>query len=190
MQLDRLVRFHKTLGDKTRIRIIALLKNGPLHGQAIAGKLKLKAPTISHHIAKLKDIDVIYQRRDKNTIYFHLNERKLEQMSTAINRIGGEHMFEVFDINEEEKAKLIRNFTEKDGRLKQLPAQRKKKLVLLEYMLGGLEQGQSYEEKDINAHIQQYHDDFATIRREWIMAQFMYRENGIYEMNPRDMWPV
>lgn len=50
MQLDRLVNFHKTVGDKTRLRIIGLLKEGPLHGQAIAGKLGLTPPTISHHI--------------------------------------------------------------------------------------------------------------------------------------------
>lgn len=65
MQLNRLVNFHKTMGDKTRIRIISLLKNGPLHGQAIAGKLGLTAPTISHHIAKLREIDLVYQRREK-----------------------------------------------------------------------------------------------------------------------------
>ena len=41
MQLNELVNFHKTIGDKTRIRIISLLKEGPLHGQAIAGKLGL-----------------------------------------------------------------------------------------------------------------------------------------------------
>ncbi|MET3683984.1 DNA-binding transcriptional ArsR family regulator [Alkalibacillus flavidus] len=55
MRLDKLVHFHKTVGDQTRLRIIGLLKEGgALHGQAIAGKLGLTPPTISHHIAKLK----------------------------------------------------------------------------------------------------------------------------------------
>lgn len=65
MQLDRLVHFHKTIRDKTRIQIFALLKDGPLHGQALAGKLGLTPPSISHHISKLKEIDVIDQLRDK-----------------------------------------------------------------------------------------------------------------------------
>ncbi|MFT9488347.1 MAG: ArsR family transcriptional regulator, partial [Tepidibacillus sp.] len=26
------------------------------------------------------------------------------------------------------------------------------------------------------------------IRREFIVNSFMYRENGIYEMNPKEMW--
>ena len=106
MQLDRIVHFHKTIGDKTRIRIISLLKSGPLHGQAIAGKLGLKPPTISHHLTKLKEIDVVYQRRDKNTIYFYLNKDKLERMAQEIIRIGSDEMFGKFDITKEEKAAI------------------------------------------------------------------------------------
>lgn len=190
MQLDRIVHFHKTIGDKTRIRIISLLKSSPLHGQAIAGKLGLKPPTISHHLTKLKEIDVVYQRRDKNTIYFYLNKDKLERMAQEIIRIGSDEMFGKFDITKEEKAMVIRNFIDHQGRLKSLPAQRKKKLILLEYMLRGLENGKTYQEKEINEHIQQYHPDYATIRREFVMAHFMYRQNSIYELNPVDMWPV
>ncbi len=88
MQLNRIVNFHKTLGDTTRIRIISLLKSGPHHGQAIAEKLGLKPPTISHHITKLKEIDIVYQRRDKNTIYFYLDERKLERMAAALIKLA------------------------------------------------------------------------------------------------------
>ncbi|HYK74516.1 MAG TPA: DUF2087 domain-containing protein, partial [Pseudoneobacillus sp.] len=33
-----------------------------------------------------------------------------------------------------------------------------------------------------------YHDDYATIRREFIINQYMYRENGVYELNPVEMW--
>lgn len=80
MQLSRLVNFHKTLGDPTRIRILALLRHGPLHGQAIAGKLGLKPPTITHHMAKLRDIGLINERRDKNTIYFSLNVKNLNMV--------------------------------------------------------------------------------------------------------------
>lgn len=45
-----------------------------------------------------------------------------------------------------------------------------------------------YEEKEINEYIKNFHDDFATIRREFITNQYMYRENGIYEVNPPEMW--
>ncbi|KYG26963.1 metalloregulator ArsR/SmtB family transcription factor [Alkalihalobacillus trypoxylicola] len=189
MQLNRLVNFHKTVGDKTRLRIIFLLKTGPLHGQAIAGKLGLTAPTISHHLSKLKEIDIVYQRREKNTIYFYLNERKLEFLATSIIQKGEEEM-KPFNISEEEKIKVIKNFIDHNDKLKSIPAQRKKKLILLEYMLRGLKQGEVYLEKEMNEHIQKYHEDYATIRREFIMSNFMYRKEGKYELNPREMWPV
>ncbi|GAK04020.1 transcriptional regulator [Geomicrobium sp. JCM 19037] len=187
MQFDRIVHFHKTMGDKTRVRIISLLKRGPLHGGAIAGKLGLKPPTISHHLAKLKEIDIIHQQRHKNTIYFSLNEKNLDRMARAITEIGGDGMF---DITEAEKTQVLNNFLDSAGKLKSFPAQRKKKLIVLEYMLRGLEHGKVYPEKVINEHILHFYDDFATVRREWIMTHFMYRKDNLYELNPPEMWPV
>lgn len=190
MQLNRIVNFHKTIGDKTRVQIIALLKDGPLHGQAIAGKLGLTPPTISYHITKLREIDVIYQRRDKNTIYFHLNEKKLAFMAEAILRIGGDNETESFQVEDKEKYKVIKNFFQENGRLKSIPAQRKKKLIVLEHLVNGLQKGQTYQEKEINEYIKQFHEDFATIRREFIMCEFMAREDGEYELNPEEMWLI
>jgi DNA-binding transcriptional ArsR family regulator len=70
MQMSKIVDFHKALGDLTRVRIIALLQQGPLHGQAIAGKLGLKPPTITHHIAKLREVGLIKERREKKYYLF------------------------------------------------------------------------------------------------------------------------
>jgi hypothetical protein len=55
-------------------------------------------------------------------------------------------------------------------------------------MVSKLEHGRKYTEKEINEYIKQYHEDYATIRREFIMHQYMYRENDVYEMNPQEMW--
>lgn len=190
MQLNKIINFHKTMGDKTRIQIIALLKNGPLHGQALAGKLGLTPPTISYHVTKLREIDLIYQRRDKNTIYFHLNEKKLTFMAEAILRIGDEKEMGPFQVEGEEKQRIIGNFLQQDGRLKTLPAQRKKKLIVLEHLVKGLEKGKIYDEKEINEYIKPLYDDYATIRREFIICQFMTRENGKYELNPKELWLI
>jgi hypothetical protein len=188
MQLNKIVDFHKALGDLTRVRIIALLQQGPLHGQAIAGKLGLKAPTITHHMAKLREIGLIKERRDKNTIYFSLNTKILEMNVKAILTVGtgGEANMEM-SVTAEERASIISNFFTKDGKLKNYPAQRKKKLVILEHMVKGLEFGKVYQEKEINEFLKQFHEDYATLRRELIMCQFMYRENNQYELNPVEL---
>ncbi|QSX23937.1 metalloregulator ArsR/SmtB family transcription factor [Priestia megaterium] len=191
MQLDKLVNYHKAVGDPTRIRIISLLKKGPLHGQAIAYKLGLQPSTITHHISKLRDIGLVYQRRQGNIIYFYLDSERLEYNSKAILNIG-EESIENQDskINDKDKLSIVKNFVNSDGTLKQIPIQRKKKNVILAYLIRDLHQGKTYKEKDLNEYIKNYHEDYATIRRELIMQHFMYRQNGEYELNPKEMWPV
>ena len=188
MQLNRLVAFYKTMGDPTRIRIVFLLAKGPLHGQAIAGKLGLTPPTITHHLNKLREINLVYQRRDKNTVYFYLNESVLKQQSGVLAKLADKEEVKKMEEQNLENQKVIENFFTRDGKLKNIPAQRKKKLMVFEHLIKGLKMGKKYEEKELNEYIQQYHEDYATIRREFIINHYMYRENGIYELNPPEMW--
>jgi predicted transcriptional regulator len=192
IQLDKVVAFYKTMGEPTRIRIVAILAKGPLHGQAIAGKLGLSAPTITHHLKKLRDIHVVYDRRVKNTIYFYLNESLINQQARVFTELlekKGEELEEMVE-SSIERQKIIENFFTKDGKLKNIPAQRKKKLIVFEHMIHGLKIGEKYEEKQLNEFIKQFHDDYATIRREFIINHYMFRENGIYELNPEEMWAI
>ncbi|KON89326.1 ArsR family transcriptional regulator [Sporosarcina globispora] len=188
MQLNRLVSFYKTMGDPTRIRIVFLLAKGPLHGQAIAGKLGLTPPTISHHLNKLREINLVYQRRDKNTVYFYLNESVLKHQSGVLAKLADKEEVKKMEEQNLESQKVIENFFTRDGKLKNIPAQRKKKLMVFEHLIKGLKMGKKYEEKELNEYIKQYHEDYATIRREFIINHYMYRENGIYELNPPEMW--
>ncbi|MDR4937397.1 metalloregulator ArsR/SmtB family transcription factor [Rossellomorea marisflavi] len=190
MQLNKQVEFHKTLGDPTRLKIIYLLSEGPLHVGAVAGKLGLTAPTISHHLSRLKDCNLVYSRRDKNTIYYHLNTKVLLHHGKVLQQFAEGMKGEERNMDQRvlEKQKVMNAFIGKDGKVSQLPAQQKKRLYLLEHWVEGLEIGRKYEEKEINAYIKQFHDDYATVRREFIIHQFMFRENSIYERNPKEMW--
>ena len=60
--------------------------------------------------------------------------------------------------------------------------------MVLEQLAAKLETGKKYSEKEINEFIKNYHEDFATIRREFIMQHYMYRVNEVYERNPPEMW--
>ncbi|MGM0753554.1 MAG: metalloregulator ArsR/SmtB family transcription factor [Bacillota bacterium] len=190
MQLSKQVAFHKTMGDPTRIKIVYLLTSESLHVGAIAGKLGLTAPTISHHLTKLKECNLVYSRREKNTVYYYLNKKVLRHHGNVLNQFAQEEKGESVMSEKllKEKQKVKNNFLEKNGRIKNIPSQQKKKLFILEHMVEGLKVGEKYPEKDLNEYIQQFHEDYATLRREFIIHQFMYRENGIYEVNPREMW--
>ncbi|OAZ47856.1 metalloregulator ArsR/SmtB family transcription factor [Paenibacillus polymyxa] len=191
MQLDKMVNYHKALADPTRMRILLLLSRGEMHGQALAKKLNLSQPTVTHHASKLREVGLIKERRDKNTVYFTLNPELIRQHAEATVRFifekeeGEEDMSE---LNETLEATVLRNFFAKDGKLRQIPAQYKKKLIVLQMLAEKLEPGRIYPECELNEWIKQYHEDFATIRRELIMHQFMYREREMYELNPREMW--
>lgn len=194
MQLDKVVGYHKALADPTRLKMLVLLADGEKNGQALAEKLSVTPATITHHAAKLREIGLINERRDKNTIYFSLDHYLIRSNSAAsldfiyrrINTNGGIIPLEEKDKNW--KDTVIRNFFTLEGRLKSIPVQLKKKLIVLEHIVSRLELGRTYNEKEINDFIKQFHPDFATIRREFIMHQYMYRDNQTYELNPQELW--
>ncbi|MFC5648296.1 metalloregulator ArsR/SmtB family transcription factor [Paenibacillus solisilvae] len=194
MQLDKIVNYHKALADPTRVRLLVLLAEGELTGQTLAEKLCLSPATITHHASKLRAVSLIHERRDKNAIYFSLDRYFLKQYAAALQDLiegQSEETREPHTMDEKNaklKQSVLRNFFTAEGKLKHIPAQLKKKRIVLESMAEKLEQGKSYTEKELNTFIQQFHPDFATIRREFIMHAYLYREKEIYECNPRDMW--
>ena len=78
--------------------------------------------------------------------------------------------------------KVIANFI-KNGRFRTLPAQRKKRNYILEYILRQFEFNRVYNEPEINEKIMEFHDDFCTVRREFIMEKMMTRSHGKYQRN-------
>lgn len=147
MQLEKIVSYHKALADPTRLRLLLLLSQGEMHGQALAEKLNLSQPTVTHHAAKLREAALIKERRDKNTVYFKLNPEFINNGAEAslqfIFSKGAENMEEQLPENSLQDT-VIRNFFSKDGRLRQIPAQYKKKLIALQYMVEKLEPGCLY----------------------------------------------
>ena len=192
MQLDKVVNYHKALADPTRIKMLILLAGGERNGQELADKLCVTPATITHHAAKLREASLINERREKNTIYFTLNHYFIESNANAAMKLiyqaseGDLNMMD--EIDKRTRESVIRNFFTSEGRLKNIPAQLKKKLIVLEHLIMKLDNGRKYPEKELNEFIQHYHEDYATIRREFIMHQFMYRENQVYELNPPQMW--
>ncbi|MDO7905728.1 metalloregulator ArsR/SmtB family transcription factor [Paenibacillus sp. JX-17] len=191
MQLDKIVAYHKALADPNRLRMLLLLSQGEMNGQELAARLNLSQPTVTHHAAKLREAALIQERREKNTVYFSLYPPFIREHAQATLDFifqKGETRMDIQEVEVPIKASVLRNFFTKDGCLKQIPSQLKKKLIVMEYLAEQLEPGKAYPECEVNEFIKQYHEDFATIRRELIMHQFMYREKEVYELNPREMW--
>ena len=78
------------------------------------------------------------------------------------------------------REKVLRTFI-KHGRLTQIPAQQKKRLVVLEHLLQEFEPGREYPEREVNHILLDFNEDVATLRREMIDHGMMTREKGIYQ---------
>ncbi|MBW4601296.1 MAG: DUF2087 domain-containing protein [Calothrix sp. FI2-JRJ7] len=82
-------------------------------------------------------------------------------------------------------AKVLSNYilvdkTSELPRLKDIPATRKKRLVILKWLVSHFDQGTNYSEAKVNEILKQFHPDCATLRREMIGYNLMQRESGIY----------
>ena len=69
---EALARVFHTLGDKTRLSIIALLSAGEINVTTICGKLKLPQSSVSHHLGLLRASDLVVARRDGKQIFYSL----------------------------------------------------------------------------------------------------------------------
>ncbi|MGJ5676533.1 MAG: DUF2087 domain-containing protein [Nostochopsis sp.] len=83
--------------------------------------------------------------------------------------------------------KVLNNYL--DGALlKKIPASRKKRLVILRWLVKKFAEKVTYTERQVNEIISNHHCDFATLRRELISYQLMERENGLYWRLPAAVW--
>jgi hypothetical protein len=78
-----------------------------------------------------------------------------------------------------QRAAILRTFVV-DGRLVRFPAQRAKRLVILEHIAAIFEPGVRYPEKAVNATLRAWHPDYATLRRYLIDEGLMSRGDGVY----------
>ncbi len=83
-----------------------------------------------------------------------------------------------FGMTAEETEVLARFF--QGDRLSELPAQRHKRLVVLERLALEFEPGVRYPEREVNSLLRRFHDDHATLRRALVDEGYLDRAAGEY----------
>lgn len=178
-ELQTLLRYLKTLADQTRLRILGLLANQSRSVEELAHLLDLKASTVSWHLGKLKELELVDMRAEGNTHVYRLNGKGLGR----INHLLGSPERMARWVDEEAgdtwERKVIADYVQ-DGRLKVIPAYRKKRDILLRWFADKFDYGCTYTEKEVNELLSRYHEDTATLRREMVGAKLLQREHGIY----------
>ena len=80
----------KALADPTRREILELLKAGRLAAGQIVDHFDVSGPSISRHLAILKDADLIRDPREGKYIYYELNASVLEEILLWLTELKGE----------------------------------------------------------------------------------------------------
>lgn len=81
----------KALSDPVRRDILQLLKNGKKSAGEIGEHFNLTGATVSYHLAKLKNADLIAEQKYKNYIYYELNASVFEELLAWIYGFGGKN---------------------------------------------------------------------------------------------------
>lgn len=76
-------------------------------------------------------------------------------------------------------ARIMKAFVQ-DGRLRSIPSSRNKRLVVLDRLAQEFEPGERYGERRVNAILERWHDDYASLRRYLVDEGYLTREGGEY----------
>lgn len=175
---EELVTFFKALADANRLKIVGLLAEKPYSVEELAALLGLKPQTVSHHLARLSEADLVTARGESYYTVYQLDRKMLEEKSrtmfsqSELASVAAEVDTDAYD------TKVIKDYSRRDGSLKTLPSQRKKLEAVLRYVVKSFDVGKRYSEKRVNEILSRFHEDTATLRRELVGFGLMKREGG------------
>ena len=194
-EFELLVRFFKTLADENRLKIVGFLSNNEYRVSELAELLDLKEPTVSHHLARLRELGLVAMRAEANNRFYRLNPERLEKLNAHLFNIDTLNpkanwreqdaaWIDSFAISDEDK-KIVKDYVQ-NKKLRQIPLKDKKLMAVLRWLLTFFEAERRYTEQEVNAIIEQYHEDTAGLRRDLIDCGLMGRERdgSAYWVNP------
>jgi predicted transcriptional regulator len=180
IETETLLQFFKALANENRLKILGLLAQRECSVDELATLLEIKAPTVSHHLKKLKDLGLVAMRTDGNDHLYRLDVDSLQNMSKDVfTSITTEKVVSLADDVEYEawERKVLETFLEGD-QITTLPMGYKRKLAILKWLINFFEEDVQYTEKEVNEIIQQHYVDASTLRRAFVDNGLMEREGG------------
>jgi biotin operon repressor len=176
----QLLTIFKALADSSRLKIIGLLAEQPYSVEQLASLLNLRPSTVSHHLSKLSEAGLVSARPESYYNVYSLDKAQVERVGREL--LSRQTLPEIaagIDMTAYDR-KVLRDFSLPGGRLKAIPAQRKKREIILRHIAQSFEFGQQYPERQVVAILEKFHPDTALLRREMIGYGFLERQNSMY----------
>ena len=183
---DATLAFLKALANEQRLRIVGLLMDQRRSVQELAALIGLKEPTICHHLAVLNKVGLLEMSAEGNIHWYRL---RTDQILALGRSVFGQERMNIDPGTDERRwdKRILENFIA-DGQLKQIPASRKKRWVVLRWLAEKFRMDEDYTEASVNKIIQRHHWDSATLRRELIGYRMLKRQKGMYWRQPESAW--
>jgi hypothetical protein len=151
----------------------------PMYVERLAERLGLSTSTVSFHLKKLMDANIVSSRKEQYYTVYSLNE---DIFTVSLGELVQDGRSENEILNQREgeyRAQVIASFFKYD-KLQSLPVQKMKRRIVLEKIVESFEKDRAYTEKEVNLIIADFHDDFCTIRRDLVGFSLMERKGGMY----------
>jgi hypothetical protein len=176
-QSPRLLETFKALADESRLRILGLLATEERSVEELAALLRLKAPTVSHHLATLREVGLVEMRAEGTT---HLYRFRASALRVLNRELAPEKLALPADAGGDAwDRKVLSDFLD-NGRLKSIPAADRKRQVVMRWLASKFASDRSYSELEVNAILAEFHNDYASLRRYLVDYRLMERAAGIY----------
>lgn len=173
----------RVFADPSKLKLLAAVCDEPLPLHTLARVAGMSETKAMRQIGSLKEAGLVSETFAGDGFRWQYQPKALfEALATLKQDAKPTGLSEEWTA---EEAKVLGDFFVND-RLKTIPAQRKKKDIVVRYLAGQFELGRTYTEQEINFKLLDYHEDYATLRREMIDTKLMRRESGIYERLPAD----
>ncbi len=172
----------KVFADPLKLKLLAAICDESLPLHTLARTAGLSEAEAMRQISSLKEAGLLSETFADNGFRWQYQPKALFEALAALKQDAKPAVGEEWTA---EEAKVLGDFFV-DGRLKTIPAQRKKKDIVVRYLASQFEFGRTYTEQEVNFKLLDYHEDYATLRREMVDTKLMRRENGIYERLPAE----
>lgn len=178
------IRLFKCLSDKSRLQILKSLAIEDMYVERLAERLGITAPTVSFHLKKLADAGAVTSYKSQYYMMYSLKKEIFETSMLDILREKSDEAAVQAQRDAEYRQKVIDTFFAY-GKLKAIPAQRKKERIILEEIVKAFAFDRIYSEREVNIIIADYHDDFCSIRRDMIAEKLLARDmTGYWRVKP------
>lgn len=176
---DDVIKLFKCLSDKSRLQILKSLLQEDMYVERLAERLGLTPATISFHLKKLEDAKAVTSYKQQYYTMYSICQDTFKRDMIDLIREESDETKKQEDREMLYRKKVLTAFFEY-GKLKSIPAQRKKELICLEEIAKNFELGKIYEEKQVNEIITTVFEDYCTLRRDMISEGIMKRDGATY----------